>query len=134
VYAAGARLSGAPAWMLAMSARMKAEGGATRAARDMYQHLAEASDNANVKQMVEKQLMRLDSLEERATSRQALEFYKTRTGHCPETWKQIGAAFTSLGLRVDASGAPLDPSNTPYRLVKDGCDVDLDDNSLVPPR
>jgi len=38
------------------------------------------------------------------------------------------------GLRVDASGAPLDPSNMPYRLTKEGCDVDLDENSPVPHR
>src|SRR5260370_19125120 len=35
VYAAGAKLPGAPAWMAAISARMKAEGGSRDAAREM---------------------------------------------------------------------------------------------------
>src|SRR5436190_4982965 len=42
VYAAGARLPGAPAWMTAISARMKAEGGSRDAAREMYRHLYES--------------------------------------------------------------------------------------------
>src|SRR5207302_758951 len=52
VYAAGARVADAPSWMLAISARMKAEGGAGAAAREMYLHLSEASDDPTVKAMV----------------------------------------------------------------------------------
>jgi len=134
VYAAGAKIAGVPPWMLAMSARMKAEGGAPRAAREMYAHLSEASDDLNVKRMVEKQLMRLDSVEERDRIRRVLSDYQARTGHCVATWKEIGSTLRSAGLRIDGSGAPLDPGNTSYRLVKDGCDVGLDENSLVPQR
>ena len=68
--------------MLAMSARMKAEGGAGAAAREMYVHLAEASDDPTVKEMVEKQLMRLDSVEERERIRRVLSDYAARTGRC----------------------------------------------------
>lgn len=134
VYAAGAKVADAPSWMLAMSARMKAEGGAGQAAREMYAHLSEASDDLNVKRMVEKQLMRLDSVEERDRIRRVLSDYKARTGHCPATWKEISSTLRSSALRIDGSGAPLDPGNVPYRLVKDGCDVDLDENSPVPHR
>ena len=36
-------------------------------------------------------------------------------------------------MTVDAkSGAPLDPSATPYELIKNGCDVGLDMNTRVP--
>lgn len=134
VYAAGAKIPGVPPWMLAMSARMKAEGGATQAAREMYTHLSEASDDVNVKSMVEKQLMRLDSMEERDKIRRVLADYKARTGHCVAAWKEIGSTLRTAGLRIDRSGAPLDPSNTAYRLVKGGCEVDLDENSPVPHR
>lgn len=134
VYAAGAKIAGAPPWMLAMSARMKAEGGAGQAAREMYAHLSEASDDLNVKRMVEKQLMRLDSVEERDRIRRVLSDYRARTGNCVAAWKEISSTLRSAGLRIDGSGAPLDPGNTPYRLVKDGCDVDLDENSPVPHR
>ncbi len=134
VYAAGAKIPNAPPWMLAMSARMKAEGGASQAAREMYTHLAEGSDDPNVKDMVEKQLMRLDSMEDRDKTRRVLSDYAARTGHCPASWKEISSALRAAGLRVDASGAPLDPTNTPYRLIKNGCDVDLDEYSEVPRR
>jgi tetratricopeptide (TPR) repeat protein len=134
VYAAGAKIPGVPPWMAAMSARMKAEGGAGQAAREMYIHLAEASDDPNVKDMVEKQLMRLDSVEERDRIRRVLSDYKARTGRCVAAWKEISSTLRAAGLRLDRSGAPLDPSNTAYRLVKDGCDVDLDENSPVPHR
>jgi tetratricopeptide (TPR) repeat protein len=131
-YEAGAKLSDAPPWMLAMSARMKAEGGASQAAREMYVHLYEASDDLNVKGMVEKQLMRLDSLDERAKIRQVLSDYAKTSGHCAASWKEVAAALRAMRVRLDAFGAPTDPSNTPYRLITGGCDVDVDDNSPVP--
>lgn len=134
VYAAGAKIAGAPPWMLAMSARMKAEGGARQAAREMYAHLSEASDDLNVKRMVEKQLMRLDSLDERDRIRRVLSDYNARTGRCVAAWKEIGSTLHAAGLRLDGSGAPLDPGNAPYRLVKGGCDVDLNEDSTVPPK
>ena len=134
VYAAGAKIPGVPPWMLAMSARMKAEGGAGQAAREMYSHLSEASDDVNVKSMVEKQLMRLDSIEERDRIRKVLSDYKARTGHCVAAWKEISSTLRAAGLQIDRSGAPLDPSNMAYRLVKGGCDVDLDEYSPVPHR
>ena len=134
VYAEGAKIEGAPPWMLAMSARMKAEGGAGQAAREMYAHLSEASDDLNVKRMVEKQLMRLDSVEERERIRRVLADYKARTGNCAASWREISSSLRSAGLRLEANGAPLDPGGTPYRLVSSGCDVDLDENSTVPLR
>ena len=132
VYETGGKLPGAPPWMLAMSARMKAEGGASQAAREMYAHLYEASDNLNVKRMVEKQLMRLDSLDERAKIRQVLSDYAKSTGHCAASWKEVAVALRAAHVRLDASGSPTDPANTPYRLITGGCDVDLDDKSPVP--
>lgn len=134
VYAAGAKIAGAPPWMPAMSARMKAEGGAGRAAREMYLHLAEASDDPTVKEMVEKQLMRLDSVEDRDKIRRVLADYKVRTGRCVSSWREIVSSLRAAGLRIDASAAPLDPMNVPYRLIKGGCDVDLDEHSEVPHR
>lgn len=135
VYSAGAKLPGAPAWMTAISARMKAEGGAKGAAREMYQRLAEASSDEAVKEMVSKQIMRLDSIDERETIRQLLSEYASRSGHCISSWREITVALRSAKLRIDAAtGAPLDPSDVPYRLVNNGCDVDLSDDSKVPRR
>ena len=135
VYTAGAKLPGAPAWMAALAARMKAEGGSRGAAREMYRHLSEASNDEAVKEMVTKQIMRLDSLDERDAIRRVLADYRSQTGRCPATWRDVAAAVRTARLRVAATtGTPIDPSDTPYRLVKDGCDVDLDENTKVPKR
>jgi tetratricopeptide (TPR) repeat protein len=132
VYAAGARLPGAPPWMTAISARMKAEGGSRSAAREMYRHLGDESTDEAVKEMVTKQIMRLDSLDERELISKALRL--APNGRCVSTWREVAATLRAGGLRLDASGAPLDPSGTPYRLTKNGCDVELAEESKVPKR
>lgn len=135
VYAAGARLPGAPPWMTAISARMKAEGGSRGAAREMYRHLGESSDDEAVKEMVTKQMMRLDSLDERESIRRTLNDYAAASGRCIQSWRAVSVGLRAGGMRLDVStGAPLDPSGTPYRLTKNGCEVDLDENSTVPKR
>jgi tetratricopeptide (TPR) repeat protein len=151
VYAAGAKLPGAPAWMAALSARLKAEGGSRDAAREMYGHLYDSSSDDSVKQMVEKQLLRLDSLDERDMIRRTLDAYKARNGRCAPSWREVSDALPARidmgglnGTPVDrlrvyrqmkfdaVTGAPLDPSGAPYRLIKEGCDVDLSEDSKVP--
>jgi hypothetical protein len=135
VYAAGGRLPGAPPWMAALGARMKGEGGTRDAAREMYRHLYEASNDEAVKEMVTKQIMRLDSLDERDSIRRVLANYRAESGRCASSWRDVAAALRAARLRVESSsGAPIDPSDTSYRLVKDGCDVDLDNNTKVPKR
>jgi len=135
IYAAGAKLPGAPAWMAALGARMKAEGGSRDAAREMYRHLYEASNDEAVKEMVTKQTMRLDSLDERDTIRRVLADYRAQSGRCASSWRDVVAVLRMARLKIDSTtGAPLDPSNTPYRLIKDGCDVDLNESTNVPKR
>jgi len=132
-YAAGAKLPGAPAWMAAMGARMSVEGGSRDAAREMYRHLYESSDDPAIKEMVEKQLMRLDYLDQRDEIRNLLSAYKTANGHCASSWREVANQLRALGLTLDPkTGAPLDPSSTPYELIKNGCDVGLDINTKVP--
>jgi tetratricopeptide (TPR) repeat protein len=133
VYEAGAKLPAAPAWVTAMAARMKAEGGSRNAAREMYQHLFESSGDASVKQMVEHQLARLDWLDERDKIKDRLTQYRNQYGRCPATWREVTETLRAVGLEIDrTTGAPLDPSGIPYRLIDGGCDVDLDPSSKVP--
>lgn len=132
VYEAGAKLPGAPAWVAAMAARMKAEGGSPDAAREMYQRLSESSGDASVKQMVEHQLARLDWLDDRDKIKEGLTEYRKRNGRCPAAWQDVTEILRSAPMHIDSTGAPLDPSGIPYRLIDGGCDVDLDPNSKVP--
>lgn len=134
VYAAGGRLPGAPAWMSAMAARMKAEGGSRDAAREMYRHLYESSADEAVKSMVQKQVMRLDSLDEREAIRSILADYKAKVGRCAESWRDVRDGLMAARLRVDATGAPVDPSATPYWLLSKDCDVELGKETQVPRR
>ena len=142
LYAAGGKLAGAPPWMLAMGAHMKAEGGSRNSAREMYQHLYDSSNDKAVQDMVEKQLMRLDSLDDREIIRHVIAVYKEKNGRCPASWREISgqlgevrmmsAPNSARALRMDATGEPLDPSGVPYWL--EGCDVDLGKDSQIPRR
>ena len=142
LYAAGGKLPGAPPWMLAMGARMKAEGGSRNSAREMYQHLYDSSNDKAVQDMVEKQLMRLDSLDDRDAIRQVLATYKKKNGRCPASWREItgqlsvvrmmSASNSIRALKMDATGAPLDPSGVAYWL--EDCDVNLGKETQVPRR
>lgn len=131
-YAAGAQLPGAPAWMTAMSARLKADAGSRPAAREMYQRLYETSDDKTVKEMVVAHLMRLDSLDERELITRALDEFRLRFGRCPTSWRELAPVFRGARLRVDpADGTPVDPSGAAYRLTNSGCGVDLGEESKV---
>ncbi|HYX28767.1 MAG TPA: hypothetical protein VE863_09375 [Pyrinomonadaceae bacterium] len=132
-YTAGAKLAGAPAWMAAMGARMEAEGGSRDAAREMYGRLYEATADKSIKEMVEKQLMRLDYLDQREAIHALLAAYKEKNGRCAASWRDVANEMHAAGLTLDGkTGAPLDPSSTPYELIKNGCDVGLDINTRVP--
>jgi hypothetical protein len=55
-------------------------------------------------------------------------------GHCPVSWREIDPVLRAMRLPQDAMGAPLDPAGIPYRLAKDGCEVELDPRSEIPTR
>ena len=119
--------------MVAMSARMKADRGARGVARAIYQRLAESSNDRAVKEMVAKHLMRIDWLEDRDVIQASINNYKTKSGRCPSTWRDVAPVFRATRLRIDATTVtPLDPSGLPYRLINGGCKVDLDEHSTVP--
>jgi hypothetical protein len=133
IYGAGAKLAGAPSWMAAMSARMKGEGGSRAAAREMYRHLYDTTDEQGIKSMVLNQIMRLDSLDERETIRRVLKDFSAKSGHCASSWRDVSELLVAARLRVDMrTGTPVDPSDTPYDLVKNGCDVGLNIKTKVP--
>ncbi len=132
IYGKGAEITGAPAWMEAMKARMAAEGGSRATAREIYLRMYEQAGDSQVKEMARRRLLQLDSFDQRDAIRNELSAYSNKTGHCPTSWRDVEILLRASRFQVDASGAPLDPAGTPYRLVKNGCDVDLDRNSEVP--
>jgi tetratricopeptide (TPR) repeat protein len=133
IYAVGAKLPGAPAWMAAMSARLKDEGGSRDSAREMYRHLVETTTDEAIKGMVSMQVIRLNSLDERDAIRSVLTGFKIRTGRCALSWREVIEPLRAARLNLEATtGAPIDPSGVPYELIKNGCDVGLSINTKVP--
>jgi tetratricopeptide (TPR) repeat protein len=120
VYGRGAQIPGVPSWMQAMKARMAAEGGSRNTAREIYTRMFEQSVDEKIKQMAEKRLMQLDSLDQRDELHKLLAAYRTRTGRCPATWREI-----------NLPGAPLDPSGAPYVLNSGKCEVELGQGSEI---
>ncbi len=132
LYHTGGRLQGAPAWMEAMSAKMAAEGGSREVARQMYQQMHDQSDDENVKRMAKVRLLQLDSLDERDVIRRVLQEFNARNGRCATAWREVAPALRALHLRINETGAPLDPTDAPYVLTARGCDVGLVVGSHVP--
>jgi hypothetical protein len=133
VYAVGGKLPGAPPWMAAMGARLKGEGGSRESAREMYRHLNETTTDEAIKSMVAKQIIRLNSLDERDTVRNILTDFKSRSGRCALSWREVSEPLRAARLNLDAmTGAPIDPSGVPYELIKNGCDVGLNINTKIP--
>lgn len=129
-YGRGAAIPGAPPFFAAMKARMFAEGGSRDTAREIYKHMLEQTADDSVKEMARRRLIQLDSMDERDVLRKLLTTYQTRTGHCPNTWKEIEPVLRSLRVPLNSEAAPRDPSGVPYVLK--GCEVELDPKSMVP--
>ena len=132
-YARGAQVPGAPAWMEAMMAKILSEGGSRSTAREIYTRMSEQSTDNQVREMASKHLMRLDSLDQQDGLRKVFAAYQARTGKCPESWRELGPVFRAVGIPLDQSGAPLDPSKAPYLLKAGACEVELDSKTTKVP-
>jgi len=132
-YARGAQVPGAPAWMEAMTAKIQSEGGSRSTAREIYTRMYEQSTDDQVREMASKHLMRLDSLDQQDGLRKVFAAYQARTGKCPESWRELGQVFRAVGIPMDQSGAPLDPSRAPYLLKAGVCEVELDSKTTKVP-
>ncbi len=135
LYTQGGKLSGAPRWMAEMGARMLAEGGSIQAARQMYQHLYDESKDDQVRLLLLRRLLQVDSFEQREIIRRVLAEYFRLVGRYPASWRDISPALRGLRFRIDANtGAPLDPAGTPYLFSNDHSAAELDPRSQVPYR
>lgn len=126
MYGRGAQIPGAPAWMEVMKAKMVGDGGSRATAREIYKQMYEQAGEERVKDMARKRLLQLDSFDQRDILRKLFADYKTRTGKCPDSWREIEPVLRALRIPVDQSGAPLDPSRTAYVLKAGECEADLD--------
>ena len=126
IYGRGAQIPGAPAWMKALQAKMFAEGGSRNTAREIYTHMYEESTDDQVREMARRRLLQMDSLDQRDALRKFFTTYKTRTGKCPDSWRELEPFFRAARIPMDQTAAPLDPSGAPYLLEAGKCEVQLD--------
>jgi Flp pilus assembly protein TadD len=131
-YASGATLEGAPAWLAVMSAQMASKGGSRDTARAIYQSMYQQTDDEQMKKLALSRLLQLQSLDEMdALRRTALDPYRTRTGNCPQTWREVAPLLRAARFPLDPSGAPLDPSGVPYVIKQNSCEVELGEKSEI---
>jgi len=130
-YSQGAKIPGAPPWIEAMKARMAAEGGSRNFAREIYTRMYEQAGDSKIKETARLRLLQLDSMDQRDVIRKLVAIYQTRVGRCPASWREIEPLLRAARLPL-VGGRPIDPAGTPYLLLTDKCDVDLDPVSEVP--
>jgi tetratricopeptide (TPR) repeat protein len=130
-YAAGARITGAPAWLHSMSAQMATKGGSRETARAIYQNMYQQADDEEMKKLSLARLLQLQSLDEMDALRALLATHRARTGMCPQTWREVAPALRAARFQMDSSAAPLDPSGVPYVIKQDGCQVELGEKSEI---
>ena len=131
-YSRGAQIPGVPPWMLAMKAKMLADGGSRDTAREIYTRMFEQSNDAQVKDMARKHVLLLDSLDQRDDLQKVLQTYRNYAGRCPGSWTELREAFRVVSIPVDATGAPVDPTGLPYVLRPGTCEIQLNPKSEVP--
>jgi hypothetical protein len=117
--------------MQAMKARMAAEGGSREVAREIYSRMYQEAGDPKVKEMARLRLLQLQSMDQRDVIRKLLGIYKSRVGRCPSSWQDMAPLLRAARLPI-ADGGPIDPGGTPYKLITDTCDVDLDTRSTIP--
>jgi len=131
IYGEGAAIPGAPPWMSVMHAQLAAQGGSRNTALEIYLRLYQDSGDPSLKEMARRRILQVQSLNERDAIRNILSEYSTRAGRCASSWQEVSDALRKARLRINASGAPIDPEESPYQLAKTGCDVDLDPVSRI---
>ena len=121
-------------WMNVMAAQMSAQGGSrARRARDVSAHVR--GRRRRTGQGARRRASRCSSTRSKSASAiapRARRLQRRAPGAAPPRGARSRRSYARRGLRLDASGAPLDPSDVPYVLDVNGCEVKLDERSLVP--
>ncbi|HJX90570.1 MAG TPA: hypothetical protein VJ372_08740, partial [Pyrinomonadaceae bacterium] len=132
-YGDGAQIPGAPRWMEAMKARMLADGGSRSTAREIYLRMYEQSSDNNIRTMARHHVFEIDAAVQMEVLQKVLSEFQTRNGRCTSGWKELQFELRTARMAIDPTGAPVDPSGTPY-VLGTNCQVQLSPTSEVPAR
>ena len=139
-YERGSRVTGAPGWMAAMSARMNTEGGSTETARAIYEQLLNSAADSQTRESAQLRLLELDSDENRKVLDEALTDFKEARGRCAGNWEEVIRILTTKTLpagrdfRIDSSNNIVDPTNAPYLIDQESCTSNVDFSRSKLPR
>lgn len=139
IYAKGAEIAASPPFMKMMAARMKGEGGSREIAREIYEQMAQNSEDKQTREVAELRLLQLDSLDEREAIGGALQKFKEKSGRCADSLQEIFPLLQSVKLpngkdfRINQAKKLVDPTGVPYLLDKEKCEAVLDiKNTKIP--
>ena len=137
-YENGAKIAGAPDFFRLMTAQMKTQGGSRDTARAMYRQMFDEAQDSQTKEVAQIRLLELDSLDERDAIRKVLQSFKEKNNRCANNWSEIFPLLKAVKLpndkdfRLDKSNNIVDPTDAPYILDKEKCDVKLNPATKIP--
>jgi hypothetical protein len=115
-----------------MAASMKTKGGSRETAREIYREMYSSAEDEPVKITAQRRLSQLDSLDEQDAINSALTEFKKTNGRCAERLSEILPKLALIQLpgghqlRLDKAHNIVDPTDVPYLLDKENCQVQLD--------
>jgi tetratricopeptide (TPR) repeat protein len=140
-YSVGSQVPGAPPFLHLMAAAMKGQAGSRDTAREIYGQMARDESDAQTQYYAQFRLMWLDSLDEQDGIRSALHTFRERNGRCIASWNELIPFLKTVKLpqgrllRIDGRNQVVDPSDVPYILDQERCDVHINYvESKVPAR
>lgn len=140
IYEKGAAIKDAPPFMKLMAANMKSDGGSRSTARAIYTQMYNEADDEQMKAAAKQRLMLNDAADELDAIRAVLKNFQQKTGRCANSWSEILPLLKNVKLpdglefRLDNANNVVDPTNAPYLLNKEACDVKIDysKSDLIP--
>jgi len=136
-YEAGAKIAGAPPFMLQMAALTRSEGGSRDVARAMYQQMLDESEDEQSKRNAQLRLFEIAATEELEALNALLESIKS-SGRCPARLSDTFPQLAKIKLpnngefRIDRSGTLVDPTGVPYDYDPAACITKLNKDSKIP--
>jgi tetratricopeptide (TPR) repeat protein len=136
-YESGAKISGAPPFMLQMAALMRSEGGSRDVARAMYQQMLTEAEDEQSKRNAQLRLYEIAAAEELDAVNGLLTAAEA-TGRCPSKLAEVFTQLSKIQLpndgefRIDRSGSLVDPTGVPYDFDSNACKAKLNKDSKIP--
>jgi tetratricopeptide (TPR) repeat protein len=118
-------MPGAPAWLKALEATARAQGGDHATSRRLWQQIIETAEDDWTRETARYRLMQVDAAAALETLQQIVSAYTAAHGRAPASWSEL---VHDRRLR----GIPLDPTGVPFVLGGEGR-VELSSDSRLFP-